>query len=125
MLLALAAVCLCVQAADKKKPPDIQVVDIKAVRENDQVLLDGRVRITGLKRIQHLMLTFEFRAAGKGVVSSKNVLAEENVLEPGDETAFSAQSECPPKAFEYKIRAFTGGRVELDVANPGPYPIQD
>jgi hypothetical protein len=56
-----------VQAADdKKKPADIQVVEINAVRDSDQVSLDGRVRVTSPKPVKRLIIQFDYLAmAGK------------------------------------------------------------
>ncbi len=126
LLLLLAAASLCVQAADnKKKPPDIQIVEINAVRDSDQVSLDGRIRVTSLKPMKKLVISFEFLADGKKIVSTKQMRADEERLLPGDETTFNVQTECPPKAFEFRITASSNGGVQLTVENPGPFPIHD
>jgi hypothetical protein len=126
VLLLLAVACLCVQAADnKKKPADIQVVEINAVRASDQVSLDGRVRVTSLKPVKRLIIQFDYLADGKKIVSSKRMNADEDELQTGDETAFNVQSECPPKAFEFVVKAYRGNGDILTVENPGPFPIRD
>jgi hypothetical protein len=126
VLLLLATAVLCVQAADdKKKPADIQVVEINAVRDSDQVSLDGRVRVTSPKPVKRLIIQFDYLADGRKVVSSKRMNADEEELLSGDETAFNVQSECPPKAFEFIVKAYRGNGEILTVENPGPFPIKD
>lgn len=126
VLLLLATACLCVQGADnKKKPADIQVVEIKAIRDQDQVSLDGRVRVTSLKPVKRLIIQFDYLADGRKIVSSKRMSADEEELLPGDETAFNVQSECPPKAFEFVVKAYRGDGDLLTVENAGPFPIRD
>jgi hypothetical protein len=51
--------------------------------------------------------------------------ADEEELLSGDETTFNVQSECPPKAFEFIVKAYRGNGEILTVENPGPFPIKD
>jgi hypothetical protein len=124
VLIAAVACCLCVSGADTKKP-DVQVMDIKAQRDGAFTVIDGRLRATGPKPIAHLVLAFDFMAPGRVTIASKKVEIDENMLDPGAESAFHAETECPAKAVEYMVRALKNGQSELNVANAGPHPILD
>jgi hypothetical protein len=125
LLIAAVAFCLCVSGADRKKPPDVQVMDIKAQRDGEFTVIDGRVRATGPKPIAHLVLAFDFMAPGRVMITSKKVAMDEDMLESGAESAFHAETACPAKAVEYMVRALKDGRSELNVGNAGPHPILD
>lgn len=126
MLIALGILCLCASGADKKKkPPDVQILDVKVRREVDRVTVDVLVRAIGEKPIHDLVLAFDFMASGKSVMATKQAGVDEETLKPGDEASIHAQTEYPTRSIEYKVRAFQQGDRELVVANPGPYPILD
>ena len=124
--VALVLLCLCAGAADKKKkPPDIQVLEIKARRDGSLVTIDGRLRATGEKPVSRLVLSFDFLASGHSVIVTKKAGIDEDTLQTGDEAPFHVETNCPPKAIEIGVSAFKNGNVELSVENPGPYPIVD
>ncbi len=126
LLIALGVLCLCASGADKKKkPPDVQILDVKVRRDMDRVTVDARVRAIGEKPLHGLTLAFDFLASGKSVMSTKRAEVDEDTLKPGDEASIHAEAEYPTKSVEYRVRAFQVGDRELMVANPGPYPIID
>ncbi len=123
---AALALCLCAHGADKKKkPPDIQVLEVKARREGNMVTIDGRLRATGEKPISRLVLSFDFLGDGRAVLVTKKAGIDEDTLETGDEAPFHVETDCPAKAFEFNMNAFKNGGAELSVANAGPHPIAD
>jgi hypothetical protein len=100
-------------------------MDIKAQRDGDLALIDGRVRVTGRKPIPHLVLAFDFMTPERVMIASKKVEVDEITLKAGAESVFHAEAECPLKAEEFLIRALKNGESELDVGNAGPHPILD
>jgi hypothetical protein len=126
LLVALAALALCASPADKKKkPPDVQVLLVKAVHDGADITVDGRVRATAEKPIVDLVLAFDFLASGKQVITTRKVAVDEPTLENGDEAAFHAATTYPRNAVEILVRAYISGDRELTVANPGPFPIEN
>ena len=123
--IVAAVLCLCAQAADKKKPPDIQVLEVKARREGNLVKIDGRLRATGEKPIARLVLSFDFLGDGRAVLVTRKAGIDEDTLETGDEAPFHVETACPAKAIEIRINAFKNGSAEISVANAGPHPIVD
>ena len=123
-VLALGLFCLCALAADKK-PPDIRILEISARRDGGKLLIDGQFRVTGDKPIRNMKLTLDFLAEGHSSVSTKQFEVDEPVLYPGDESEFHVAASAPPRAVEFRIRAYGEGSRQLSVENPGPHPIQD
>jgi hypothetical protein len=125
LLVALAALALCASPADKKKKSsEVEVLLFKAVHDGVEVTVDGRVRATADRPIQDMTLGFDFLAAGKQVVSTRSVAVDESTLENGDEAAFHATTSYPRNAIQILVRAYRGD-MELTVANPGPFPIEN
>jgi hypothetical protein len=122
--IVAAALCLCHGQDKKKKPPDIQVLEVKVRREGNMVTIDGRLRATGEKPISRLVLSFDFLSEHATLVTKKAGI-DEDALKTGDEAPFHVETDCPAKAVELKINAFKNGNVELIVGNSGPHPIMD
>ena len=119
--MTLAAVGLPAMAP---KPPDIEILESKARREEGRVTLDGRVRNTGSKAIRGLVVIFHFTAPDKAVITNQKTEIEEPVLEPGQEGTFRAVLVDPVRAVYYRIDAEDRSGKELRVAKPGPYTIE-
>jgi hypothetical protein len=85
LCVAIAAACLVGAGAQerKKKLPDVRVLEVKCVNLQGEVTLDGRVRSNSEKPIEGLILTFDFMASGKKVLSTRRITVDEPVLETG------------------------------------------
>jgi hypothetical protein len=129
LLVVIAVLALCASGADKKKSSAVEVLLFKAVHDGADVTVDGRVRATAEKPIQNLVLEFEFLASGKQVVTTRKVAIDEPTLENGDEAAFHAATTYPRNAIQIRVRAYAGGDanggLEVILANPGPFPIEN
>jgi hypothetical protein len=122
--IVAAVLCLSAQGADKKRPSDLRVLDVKARRDGDLVVIDGRLRATGEKPIARLVLAFDFLDGGTVLVTKKAGI-DGDALKAGDEAPFHVETDCPAKASEFKVNAFKNASVELNVVNSGPFPIAD
>ena len=113
-LLLVAAVCLL--AADRKpkgkKPPDIEVLELKVRRVEGKVTLDGRVRNGGEKVLSGVVLIFDFLAPGKVPLTTQKTNLDEENLEPGKEASFRAEMVDPVRAVECVLSGAqdSGGR---------------
>jgi hypothetical protein len=122
VVIAAAALCLCAHGQDKKKkPPDIQVLEVKVQRTGEMVTIDGRLRATGERPISRLVLSFDF-LDGSAVLVTKQARVDAETLKTGDEAPFHVETDCPAKAYELRINAYRNGS-ELTVGNPGPHAI--
>jgi hypothetical protein len=117
-------VALCVFGADSKRPPDLQLVEIKAQRVGDRVNLDGTVRVVGIRPLQEPALVFEFISDTKRTLTRKRAALDELILDPGDESSFRLEADCPPHAVEFRVTAFTRGERVAEVSNGGPHKIE-
>ena len=116
ILLVLLAGVLSLPAADKKpkgrKPPDLEVLEVKARRTEGRVMLDGRVRNSGEKTLTGVVLIFDFLAPGKVPITTQKTTVDEENLEPGRDAVFRAEMVDPVRAVECVLSAAEdqGGR---------------
>ncbi len=115
---------LCASAAEKK-PQEVTVVEFTAKRDGGTILIDGRLRISGERPIENLVLAFDFLAGGRSSVATKQVEVDEPRLAPGDESAFHLAASAPARAVTIKVKAFRNRSLELGVENAGPFPIEE
>jgi hypothetical protein len=121
----LAFALLTVAVAQKqKKPPDVDIVETKAIREQTKISVDGRVKITAEKPVRGLVIIFDFRSPEKEVVTSQKTTIQDDTMEPGREGVFHAEMVDAVRAVAYTIRAFDMHEKELRVANAGPYIVE-
>ncbi len=124
VILVLALVILPVGAQKKRKPPDLEVLEAVAHRGEDKVSVDGRVRNSGEKPIKELTLLFNFLAPGKAAIATEKGAIDDEILEPGKESAFHMEANAPPRAVQFQIDAQDGSGRELRVAKSGPFTIE-
>jgi len=68
LLLFLISSATSLHAQQKqKKPPDVEILETKAVRDNGKISVDGRVKVTAEKALRGLVLVFDFRSPEKEV----------------------------------------------------------
>jgi hypothetical protein len=115
---------LSAQAQKPKKPPDVEVVETKAVRDATKITVDGRVKATAEKPLRGLVIVFDFRSPEKEVVTSQKTVIQEDAMASGNDGVFHAEMVDAARAVKYTIRAFDMHEKELRVANPGPYIIE-
>lgn len=111
-------------ADKKKKPPDITVVECNGRRAAGRTTFDGRVRNTGEKTINGLVLLFDFLSSDKVILTTLKGPTEDEVLEPGAESSFHLESDAPPRAVRYQLNAVDRGGRDLRLANAGPFAIE-
>jgi hypothetical protein len=126
VLVALMVLAAGLGGADKKKapkPPDLEVVEAKATRTADSITLDGRVRNTSEKPIAGLVLIFDLIAPGGSVIATQKGPAEDDVVEPGNETTFRVETRDEPRAVQFQVGGEDGTGKELRVVKQGPFSI--
>jgi hypothetical protein len=127
LALLAAAICLCGMAVEPyqkgKAKGDVQILEAKGRRSEDQVVVDGRIRVTSDKPIKGLVLAFDFLSDDGDVLTTEKDQYSEDVLKNGDELPFHVETMNPPGSIRYKIRAFDTVERELRVIADGPYII--
>jgi hypothetical protein len=122
--LILAFALLGAEKKKAPKPPDVEVLEASARRVDGRISLEGRVRNSGLKPIQGLVLVFDFMAPGRQVITTQKGEVDEEVLDLAAEASFHMQLNEPPRAVEFQINAVDEAGRELRVAKPGPFLIE-
>jgi hypothetical protein len=124
-VIGLTFALLTVADAQKqKRPPDVNIVETKAVREQTKITVDGKVKVTSEKSLRGLIIVFDFRSPEKEVVTSQKTTIQEDTMESGREGAFHAEMVDAVRAVAYTIRAFDNHEKELRVSNAGPYIVE-
>jgi len=124
-VILAALLVLTVAGADKKKkPPDITVVECSGKRASGKITFDGRVRNTGEKTINGLVLLFDFLSSDKEVLTTLKGPVEDEVMKPGDESSFHLEADEPPRAVRYQMNAVDHAGRDLRLANAGPFAIE-
>ena len=112
------------QKQKQKKPPDVEVLETKARREDARIALDGKVRVTGEKPLKGLVMVFDFRSPEKEVVTTQKTVIADDTLETGHEGVYHVEMADAARAVRYEVRAFDFHEKELRVSNTGPFPIE-
>src|SRR5262249_16968033 len=119
-----AILVLALAGADKKKkPPDVTIVECSGRSASGRITFGGRVRNTGEKTINGLVLLFDFLSSDKVILTTLKGPTEDEVLEPGKESSFHLESDEPPRAVRYQLNAVDHNGRDLRVANAGPFAI--
>ena len=124
LLSMIAAVSLTGADRKKPKPAEVLVLEASARRDGDHIKMDGRVRNSGERPIQGLILSFDFFAPGKTPLTTQKGAVEEELLEPGKEAAFRMELGDIGRAVSFQINAFDESGRDLKVIKPGPFPIE-
>ncbi|MCC7496143.1 MAG: hypothetical protein IT160_01110 [Bryobacterales bacterium] len=125
LLLVLAS--LSFPAEKKRKPkgaPDIELVELSCHRTATDVVIDGRVRNSGDRKIEGLRLLFDFLSIGGHVVTTREGGIDDAEFEPGSEAEFHSRIPDPVRAVRLYVNAQTGSQRDLRVGKPGPYVIE-
>ncbi len=114
-------------AAEKRKPaklPDIEIVEASAHRVEDDVALDGRIRNSGEKTIEGVVLLFDFMAVGNQVIVTKKFPIDKETLAPGEEAEFHVRMADPVRAVRFRMNSTDRQERDLRIVKNGPFPIE-
>lgn len=120
----LCASVLLASVGSSEKKPDVQVIEVKARRDEGKIFVDGRVRVTSDKRLHGLIVFFDLMSPENNVVGSQNVVLDDSYVEPNEERSYRSETSDHVRAVRIRVRAFALGDRELRVGNSGPFPIE-
>lgn len=124
LFLALPFTALGQKKDKQGKPPEVELLEAAAHRQEGVISIDARVKNCGEKPIKSLQLLIDFVAPDhKQVITTKRGGIEAEVLDPGEEADFHARIEDPSRATEFRINFEDGGAKYLRGLNTGPFPI--
>ena len=106
------------------KPPEVELLEVTAHREEGRINVDGRVKNVGEKPVKGLTVLYDFLDSDKHVIASMKGDVEEALLEPGAEAEFHAQLQAPPRATSFQVNFADGGGKDLRPAKSEIFPIE-
>jgi hypothetical protein len=124
VLCVLSLGALAAQQSQKGKRPDVQVLEAKARRIENNVSVDGKVKVTAEKPLKGLVLAFDFLDHDNAILTTEKEEISDDILNAGDTPSFHAETFNPPGSIKFKMRAYDGSDKELRIANPGPFIIE-
>jgi hypothetical protein len=124
-ILLFAVLAFGQKNGKEAKPPEVELLEATAHRQEGNVIVDARVKNVGDKPIKALQLSIDFVAPDhKQVITTKRGRIEAQMLDPGEEADFHAQIEDPSRATEFQINFEDGNGKYLRAENTGPFPIE-
>jgi hypothetical protein len=111
-------------AEKTRKPPEINVSELAALRKDELIEIEATFRNPGPKPLNGLEVSFNFFTGDHHPVSTQRAKADETLLNTGDESQIHAQMADAVRAVTLEITATDGSGRELRVGQAGPYPIQ-
>jgi|GEM_PF-1344363 len=104
----------------------VRMVELSVRRSSDEgvITVEGRARNIGGHSIPGLVLIFDVISSDGDVASRRRGKIDQTVFEPGEETEFTWQMDDQARGVEVKVSALTGGGMEVQVEQPGPYTIE-
>lgn len=124
-ILALASLWFSQERKGKPpRPPDVRVIEIKALREPAHITVDGRLTIGPEKPLRGLVVFFEFLAPGGAMISRQQTQVSDEELAPDQETSFHVQTVHVPRAVQVRLEAQDGRGQPIRLDKPGPYTIE-
>jgi hypothetical protein len=126
LILVLAVLSLSAPGASQKqkKAGDLTILEAKARRAEGKILVDGRVRVTAQKPMHGIVIFFDFISQENGVMATEKTVVEEDLIEPGQERSYHAETSDPVRAVRYRIRTFDMAEREMRTENSGPFSIE-
>ena len=106
------------------KPPDLTMMKVDARRTDMGISIDGKVKNTGEKTLNGVVLLIDFLAPGKEVLTTKNGPVEAEALAPGEEADFRLQINDQNRAVHIRFNAEDKDKRDLRVENAGPFTIE-
>ncbi|MBX5494906.1 MAG: hypothetical protein IRZ15_06190 [Bryobacteraceae bacterium] len=107
---------LLVSAQEKRKqskPPDVTLLEVSGRRMGSTIALDGRLKNSGMRTIERLTLLFDFLGPNGQVLTTKKGVIDKEVLEPQEESSFSLETDAPPRAVAFRVKAEDSAEREL------------
>jgi hypothetical protein len=124
-ILLFAVLAFGQKKGKEAKPPEVELLEATAHRQEGNVIVDAKVKNVGDKPIKSLQLIIDFVAPDhKQVITTKRGGIEAEMLNPGEEADFRAQIEDPSRATEFQMSFEDGNGKYLRAEKTGPFPIE-
>lgn len=127
-LLALftpASLFLCVaQDQRKPKPQTLEVAELQVRRNEDKILIDGKLRNAGDSKLRGVQFIFYFLSSDRKVVSTRRFTLDEDELAPGDEAALMLEATFPARSVSMRMESHDRHERWINLSRSGPFLIE-
>lgn len=124
--ILLLALCACLVGGQNKKapkPPDLEIVEVVATRNGDEIHVDGKVKNTSGKPLEKVVIVVDFFAPNRKPMVSKRGPVEAEVLEPDEEADFKLAMADPGQLVNIELQAVDRRERDLRLSRSGPFSI--
>lgn len=122
--LVLGSTAMAAERKKKPKPAEISFVDVMSRREGELITVDGKVKNTGERPADGVILKFDFLDTSKVPLTTQKGAIDDESLEPGEECEFRFQVDAPPRSVFIRVEAYGGNGMDIKSANAGPFTIR-
>lgn len=122
--MALGSTAWGAERKKKPKPAEILFVDVISRREGEVITVDGKVKNTGERPADGVILKFDFLDTSKVPLTTQRGAIDDESLEPGEECEFRFQVDAPPRSVFIRVEAFGGNGMDIKASNTGPFTIR-
>lgn len=128
-VLGSVALCFVPSSAalkdkDKSKPPDLTILEIRAERNSEGIVIEGKLKNPSMKPWVRIQLLIDLLGPNANLLVSRRGPIESDSLEPEGESDFRLQMPDTPKATQIRVNAEDRSGRDLLIGNSGPFPIQ-
>jgi hypothetical protein len=124
VLACLVPLAMAQKKQAQPKPPEIEVIEVAARREDSLLTVDLKLRNAGERAAKKLVVIFEVLDSDKNVLTRQQGEIEEPELEPGEESEINVQMAMHARAVQVRFSFEDGSGRDLKALKPGPYPIE-
>lgn len=115
---------LFAQKQKPPKPPDLEVVEVHAVRTDEGIVIDGTVKNTSARAWVQVQLLINFVGSDRKPLATRRGPIEATELASGEESEFRLRVPDNGKAIDIVINAEDIDKRDLSVRNAGPFRIE-
>lgn len=124
LLLAWGLAAAPQEQGKREGAPRLEILELSAARAENRLTVDGRVRNAWDRPLSKIVLIVELLDSDRKLIGQRRGALEEDLLEPGQETAFHFYVPLQPRSIQVRLAAEAARVTYVQVINPGPYPIE-
>lgn len=124
LLLAWGLAAAPQEQGKREGAPRLEILELSAARAENRLTVDGRVRNVWDRPLSKIVLIVELLDSDRKLIGQRRGALEEDLLEPGQETAFHFYVPLQPRSIQVRLAAEAARVTYVQVINPGPYPIE-
>ena len=126
LLVFLTTVLMAYQGkkAPQLKPPELDVTEVTAQRDQALLVIDCRLKNTGERPAEKLVVIVDVLDSDKRAITTQKGGSDPESIEPGEQAEFHAQMRLPPRAVYVRLSFEDGAGRDVKANNAEPFAIE-